>query len=226
MQLINLAGRQFNRWTVIKKGTTYILPCGNRVIRWLCQCTCGNFKEVPGVYLRNGMSKSCGCYMIEKATSDNTTHGLSDTKEYYRWYDIHNRCYNKNYYRYKDWGGRGIKICDRWHKDNPNGFLNFYNDIKKLGPKYDDSYSLDRIDNNKDYSPDNIKWSSKREQRLNQQSHRIRFFTYNNETLYLKQWANRFSVDSSDVIYWLKKGKTFSWIYQYYMRTYDRNLYN
>ena len=216
-RVIDLTGKSFGRWVVIDRGQRRQQFNGTFRTTWVCKCLCGNIKEVPSFDLRNGFSKSCGCYQKEKAISDNTTHGLSKTVEYAHWTDIHQRCYNKNHPRYKDWGGRGIEVCPRWHKENSGGFKNYYNDVKLLGSSPDVTFTIDRIDNNKNYSPDNIRWASKKEQRLNQQNHRVRILTYKNESLCMKEWAKKISIHPSNILYWLKKGKSFDWIYNNYM---------
>lgn len=216
-RLKDLSGQRFGRWLVVDRGNNRYQPSGGYRVTWNCICDCGNKKEVPGSDLVNGFSKSCGCYMIEKAISDGTTHGLSKTKEFGRWCDMHDRCYNEKNPRYKDWGGRGIKICPRWNKINYDGFVNFYNDIKFLGSRPYPTATINRINNDGDYAPDNIEWSSKREQRLNQRSYRVKFLTFSDKTLCMKDWAQILHIHSSNILYWLKKGKDFEWIYAYYM---------
>ena len=212
----DLSGQRFGRWLVINRGKNRYLPSGVYRATWDCVCDCGNRKDVPGADLVRGFSYSCGCYMKEKAVLSNTSHGLSKTKEYDRWCKMHDRCYNEKNPRYKDWGGRNIKICSKWHRDNPEGFINFYNDIQLLGPKPYTTATINRIDNDGDYAPNNIEWSSKREQRLNQRGYRIRYFTYKGETLCMKDWAKKLNIHSSNFIYWLRKEKTFEWIYAHY----------
>lgn len=204
---IDLTGKVFNRWTVLKyagKG------------RWLCRCLCGTEREAPGYNITHGISKSCGCYKNEKAASDNYVHGMADTPIHKRWMDIHQRCYNENNKRYRDWGGRGIRVCDRWHRDNPKGFINFLDDVHNLGEKPDRSYTLDRIDNNGDYTPDNIRWSSKHEQRMNQREYRIRILDYLGVRKTMKEWSVELNTYPSNILYYLKRGKDFDWIYNHY----------
>jgi hypothetical protein len=206
-KFIDLSGKSFNRWTIIKYESKGF---------WLCKCICGTEKKVFAFNITHGISKSCGCYRDEKAASDNFIHGLSDTPIHKRWMDMHQRCENPNNSRYKDWGGRGITICPRWHRSNPNGFINYVSDIKNLGEKSDDSYTVDRIDNDGDYSPENIRWASKNEQRLNQRKHRLRTISYIGFTRSLKEWAKLLNTYPSNILYYIKRGKDFDWIYKHY----------
>jgi hypothetical protein len=206
---IDLSGKSFNRWTVLKytgKGL------------WFCRCSCGTERNVIVYNLIKGISRSCGCYRDEKATLDGFKHGLSDTPIHKRWMDIHQRCENPKNKRYKDWGGRGIKICDRWNRSNPNGFINYVSDIKSLGENPDDSYTIDRIDNDGDYSPENIRWASKYEQRLNQRNYRVRIIEYLGFKKSMKEWAGILNTHSSNILYFIKRGKDFDWIYKHYTK--------
>lgn len=215
-KFIDIKGNQFNRWTVVAYiGGGY----------WACKCSCGTEKKVIGYNLRYGISKSCGCWRDEKAVEDNTTHGLSDKKIYSGWLDMHERCYNVNNRRYKDWGGRGIKVCDRWNKNNSEGMKNFYEDIRRLGTRPGIYYTLDRIDNDKSYSPDNVHWASKKEQRTNQQAHRLRYLTYQGTKKLMKEWAKELKVHSSNILYWIKKGRNFEWVYDYYKNIVSTDVY-
>ena len=127
-------------------------------------------KEIQGSHLRSGSTLSCGCYRKES----NTTHGMTDTKEYELYIRIQDRCYNENHEAYRNYGGRGIAVCDRW-KDS---FENFYED---MGDKPGEDYSLDRIDNNKGYSPDNCKWATRKEQNRNRRGNKIQSIEQANE---------------------------------------------
>lgn len=148
---LNLKGKKFNNLTVIKlskikTGFTY----------WECLCDCGNLSIVRGASLKNNSIKSCGCLR------NITTHNLSNTEEYYIWKSMLRRCYNKFAPNYKNYGGRGIIVCSRW--------LKFENFLEDTGMKPSKLHSVDRIDNDKGYSKDNCKWSTKKEQANNRRN--------------------------------------------------------
>lgn len=130
----------------------------------ICKCDCGNEKHIRAGDLRSGRAKSCGCMIKSAVTKRNTTHGHAltgkCTTEFRAWTGMLSRCYNSNRERYKNYGGRGITVCDRWL----TSFENFYSD---LGPKPSPQYSLDRIDNNGNYEPSNCHWATKEQQARN-----------------------------------------------------------
>lgn len=125
---------------------------------FLCKCDCGKFKEVSFSHLNSGKTKSCGC---SKTNKHFIKHGLTNHKLYGVWSSMKQRCYDENKDRYKDWGGRGIKVCSIWKID----FLSFYNWAVNNG--YYDGLQIDRIDNNGNYSPKNCHFVTAKENAKN-----------------------------------------------------------
>lgn len=131
---------------------------------WECRCDCGRMKTVPigSLHHRKGGTKSCGCDLYDN--SKFITHGMTNHKMYNRWRNIHRRCYDPKTKGYKYYGAKGIKVCERWHD-----FALFYED---MGDPPFANAEIDRIDADKDYSPDNCRWLSKRENVLRANSRR------------------------------------------------------
>lgn len=160
----DLTGQRFGRLTVVadsgKRNNGYIL--------WECRCDCGNTKIVDGWRLRSGATQSCGCLRQElavehiKGVKKKPKHGLVDHRLFGIWSGMKTRCYNENNKDFKDYGGRGITICDEWLAD----FLCFYNWAMENG--YQDDLTIDRMDVNGNYEPSNCKWSTRGEQARNQ----------------------------------------------------------
>lgn len=162
MRKIDLTGQKFGRLLVIGEGKGKLRNNGQKRITWECKCDCGNSIDVPGYCLKSGNTKSCGCLDREKASNRLKTHGKSGTKLYYIWEAMKQRCYNPNNKRYSDWGGRGITICDEWK----NNFRKFEKWAIESG--YKEGLTIDRINNDKEYSPNNCRWATYHEQRINQ----------------------------------------------------------
>lgn len=159
----DLTGMKYGRLTVLKAGETRIMNNGNHVKTWICKCECGNIKEIIGYSLTSGHTKSCGCINAERLQTEKICKiktGSSNTKNrIYRIYQaMKTRCYNPNVNYYYLYGGRGISICDEWLGEH--GFENFQKWSLENG--YSDELTIDRIDTNGNYEPDNCQWSTLR----------------------------------------------------------------
>lgn len=180
-----LVGRTFGRWKVIG-----LSDSTNRKIR--CQCLCGTIKEVFIFGLENNTSTSCGCFAREETSKIKKTHGLRHSAVYKRWCGMRSRSSGKWY----DKTYKNVTCDPSWKK-----FENFYKDMGDLPtPKH----SLDRIDNNKGYSKDNCRWATRQEQQVNRRM--TKWITFNGETLYVKQWAQRLGTSGSNILKRLKMG--------------------
>ncbi len=182
----NLTGKQFNRWTVLGLAGFTTTSGGNKKYRWLCKCMCGTLKCVYARDIISQKSKSCGCFRKEWCTANKTTHGLSTHSLYSLWINMIYRCTNPNNAKYSEYGGRGIKVCDRWllGDDDNAGIVLFITDVE---PRPSPKHSLDRIDNNKGYSPDNCRWATQQEQLNNTRTNRN--ITYKGITQSLAAWS-------------------------------------
>jgi hypothetical protein len=153
---IDLSGQRFNRLTVLHRAEN----SKRNHVQFLCKCDCGKEVVVISANLKNGNTKSCGCFNTETRSKLNRSHGLGKPPEYNSWRAMKARCYNASNNRYKHYGTRGIIVCDRWL----NSFENFLTD---MGPKPGPAYTIDRIEVDGNYERTNCKWATKREQRLN-----------------------------------------------------------
>lgn len=153
---IDLSGRRFGRLSVLclhgKKPNGYHAN-GTPLYKltWLCQCDCGTTAVVNGKELRNGESRSCGCLKAEELGDRSRTHGMTRQREYRSWQAMKERCHNPSHWKYKDYGGRGIAVCNRWL----NSFENFYEDMGKCPARF----TLDRINIDGNYEPSNCRWA-------------------------------------------------------------------
>ena len=164
-------------------------------IVYLCQCDCGVRKKISIKYLRRGDCISCGCYNKIKTTK----HGMTRTPTYVSWQSLIARCIKLNNDQYKYYGGRGITVCERW-LDKNNGFINFLSDMGER-PQ---GKTIDRIDNNGNYCPENCKWSDAKTQNRNRKCSRM--IEYNGETLNLIAWAERTGINEATISSRLKMG--------------------
>ena len=173
---IDLTDQRFGRLLAIK-----LVETGRRR-KWLCVCDCGNETVVKAELLRSGKTNSCGCLQKETVSHINTTHGKHNHKLYAVWASLRQRCNNPSDKSYKYYGGRGIKVCKEWDSE----FTPFYEWAISNG--YKDGLSIDRINVDKDYSPDNCRWVTMKAQMNN--TRRNRKYTINDETHTLSEWCD------------------------------------
>lgn len=168
--------------------------------QFVCKCDCGNVIIAKACDLRNGVVKSCGCLAKEIREKGCPKHNLYYTRLNKIYDAMKRRCFNHNHIYYNNYGGRGITICDEWL--GRNGFVNFYSWATNNG--YKDNLSIDRIDNNKNYSPENCKWSTTMEQQHNKRNN-VKYH-YNNEYLTAPELARKYNISLSTLNHRIKKG--------------------
>ena len=185
-------GDKFGKLTILNKHR--MLMSGERL--WLCKCECGTEKFIQQNNLRSGNTKSCGCYQRKQTSLANKTHGLKKHPIYTSWGHMKTRCYNLKSPKYSRYGGRGIRVCKRWHK-----FDNFYLDMVE---KWRPGLQIDRIDNNKGYYPSNCRWATTVQQQNNRgNNHRIKF---KGKTMTLAQWSKKLNIPKSTLFNRLNVG--------------------
>ena len=162
---------------------------------WLCVCDCGKEKIIMSSNLIRGISTTCGCGKI-KIGEVTTKHGMTNTRMFKIWSGIRKRCTNQKCESYKHYGGRGIKISEKW-----NNFIDFYNDMKE---GYADDLSLDRIDHNGNYEPGNCRWATSKTQNRNRRNNNV--ITFNNESKTLAEWSELSGNNYTVINYRIKKG--------------------
>lgn len=190
-KLMDLTGQRFGRLIVLHREGSFGPQAG-----WLCRCDCGKKKRMRGLSLRRGLARSCGCFTTEAVAESNRrrtgekrpVHARppcrSSLPAYKSWESMLRRCYKPHVKGYGNYGGRGIRVCRRWHI--------FENFVADMGPRPSLKHTLDRIDNNKDYSTENCRWATWDVQSSNKRI--TRRMTLNGETLCLKQWAERYNM--------------------------------
>lgn len=158
---------------------------------YLCKCDCGGTKTVQSANLTNGNTRSCGCLATETNLRRLTTHGGTHTRLYSIWHGVIQRCENKNAPAYPLYGGRGISVCQEWK--------NFAVFRKDMSDGYDDSLELDRIDNDGNYTKENCRWATKREQCRNRRNNRL--VTFRGKTKTLVAWAEELGLKYTTLYY-------------------------
>lgn len=191
---LDLLGKKFDRLTAVEKTDKRI----NKHVVWKFLCDCGNEHFAMASEVKNGRTRSCGCLVSEVVSAIRTSHGATvnytPTPTYVVWQSMIRRCHAPAHKSFKDYGGRGIFVCERWHD-----FENFLQDMGEK-PK---GLSLDRIDNNKGYSPDNCSWRSMKEQSRNKRSNRV--LEMDGQKKCLQEWADEYNIHKSCLMARLKK---------------------
>ena len=161
-------------------------------VQWYCKCSCSenSFRIIIGKSLTSGNSKTCGCTRIASIKESNSSHGMSNSKEYRIWKAIKERCYYEKHKAYGDYGGRGITVSDDWI----NSFENFYRD---MGPRPSDDHSIERRDGDKNYSKNNCYWATRTEQ--NNNTRRNIFFTRNGVSKTLAAWCKELNLSYNKI---------------------------
>ncbi len=169
----DITNQRFERLVVLSQTNRKI----NRNVVWNCQCDCGNTVEVKAGDLQSGRVKSCGCLKRDTARALKTIHGMRHTKISNVWIAMKQRCFNPNCKIYKHYGGRGITVCDEWKDD----FQAFYDYVSKLPHYGEPGYTLDRINNDGNYEPGNVRWATRKTQNNNRRTSKTTKDTYTNK---------------------------------------------
>jgi len=191
--LKDITNQSFGRLIVICR----VENARNRQTQWKCLCTCGESTIVRSTHLLTGHTKSCGCLIKEAVSESSKTHGMRETLEYSTWILMKNRCNNPNSDKYYLYGGRGIKVCSEWN----NSFENFYAD---MGDRPTNVHSIDRKDNNGNYTPENCRWATQQEQCRNKRNNRL--ITYAGKSLCVAEWAELIGMPPSTIYSRLYRG--------------------
>jgi len=197
----DLISRQFGRLTVVGFEGIHTTPCGTKRKMWRCKCECGNESIVAENNLKNGSTKSCGCWKYGKIKEHNTLHGGVHDRLYGIWKSMKRRCYSNKDSHYASYGGKGIQVCDEW-KDYANfkewAYKNGYDETAEYG-----ECTLDRINNDGNYEPSNCRWVSRIVQANN--TSRNRYVEFQGKRLTIAEFARAMNIDSNHARYYIDK---------------------
>jgi hypothetical protein len=188
-QRIDITGNRYGMLVVEKFAYSK-----NRKSYWKVKCDCGNEKIVYGGSLKNGDTQSCGCLGKRHRIESIIRHGKTGTAIYRTWVNMKARCNIKSSSRYSCYGARGITVCEEWN----NSFEAFYNYVSQLPHFNEEGYTLDRINVNSNYEPDNIRWATKKDQMNNYRRNHL--ITYNGKTQTLGQWADELNINRGTLL--------------------------
>ncbi len=191
----NIAGQRFGRWLVVSYAGRF---GSKKVSYWNCVCDCGTEKNVRATTLMQGHTNSCGCGNREAARQRCTRHGQSTIPEYRVWAAMKDRCSNSNNEEFINYGGRGIKVSERWQS--------FENFIADMGRRPSKNHEIDRIDNNGSYSIENCRWATKNVQSRNKRTTVL--LTYQGKTQCITDWAKELGISPATISFRIRKGKS------------------
>jgi len=198
----DLTGKKFGRLEVLRLYGWLASRLGDGTSIWECQCACGNKKLVRSICLTRGANVSCGCYQSECRITNSTKHGharkCNRSGEYSSWARMRDRCSNPKTERYPHYGGRGIKVCERW--------LDFELFLSDMGNKPTPKHSIDRIDNDGNYEPSNCRWATALEQQSNTKRS-VKLMDHNGKVMILTSWARYLHRDPGTIRRMVSRGE-------------------
>lgn len=195
-KFIDMTGMEFGRLTILQRVPT---PKHSRVTHWECMCECGKVMVTTRPNLINGHTVSCGCYALEvrRGNKHGVTHNESRTRLYHIWQSMKQRCYDENVEGYKWYGAVGVEVCEEWME-----YINFSKWAKSNG--YNKKLTIDRIDVNGDYEPNNCKWSTTKEQNRNKTT--TRYIEFEGHKRSLGEWSELLKIPMSTIVNRLNRG--------------------
>lgn len=200
-RLIDRTGQKYGRLLVLHRAPDKIFSSGRTVVQWHCKCDCGKEVDVPATSLASGGTKSCGCWNDEQRKNPEakaSKHHMRNTRLYSIWRGMKKRCLTSSENNHPNYYHKHISICEEW-KDDFSTFAQW-----ALSHGYDDTLSLDRINNQGNYEPNNCRWSTNTEQQRNKDNNRL--ITYDNETHCLAEWAEITGIHRSTIAGHIKRG--------------------
>lgn len=190
----SLIGSRFNRLVVIgDAGTNGICH------KWICLCDCGRIKSVIGDNLKRGSTKSCGCLHVENGKTINLKHGMRKSPEYKVWSGIKDRCHNPSANGFNRYGGRGIRVCNRW-------LHSFENFLADMGRKPSPNHTIERKNNNIGYSPTNCMWAGRGAQANNRSTNK--FVSIGGVSKTYAQWCKEFKINPATLFWRISNGQS------------------
>ena len=183
-KIIDLTDQKFGRLTAV---SVSVGSDGRNA--WICRCDCGNEKTVPAIRLRTGKTQSCGCLRAESARATAAARSMDSARRkdplYHRWASMIQRCHNVINPHFENYGARGIVVCDSWRQ-------NFSNFLADMGQPPSSAHTIERIDNDGAYTPDNCRWALRSEQLRNQR--RSIIIEIDGRRQHAKEWAKEFGI--------------------------------